>query len=126
MAVQHPEAVSRLSSAPRRAESRPGRIGPISLGMKQMGARNAGNPHVACDVEGAGDVVWVGSPGATRARQPSTLLMSGDGKRGVAEWPKLPRPSSTLPLRHVAAVQQFGRFRNEADIEAEYMRLTSP
>jgi hypothetical protein len=24
--------------------------------MKQMGARNAGNPHVACDVEGAGDV----------------------------------------------------------------------
>jgi len=23
-------------------------------------------------------------------------LMSGDGKRGVAEWPKLPRPSSTL------------------------------
>src|ERR1035441_5732836 len=24
-------------------------------------------------------------------------LMSEDGKRGVAEWPKLPRPSSTLP-----------------------------
>ena len=24
--------------------------------------------------------------------------MSGDGKRGVAEWPKLPRPSSTLPF----------------------------
>ena len=24
--------------------------------------------------------------------------MSGDGKRSVAEWPKLPRPSSTLPL----------------------------
>ncbi len=23
--------------------------------------------------------------------------MSGDGKRGVAEGPKLPRPSSTLP-----------------------------
>jgi hypothetical protein len=23
-----------------------------------MGARNAGNPHVACDVEGAGDVVF--------------------------------------------------------------------
>ena len=27
--------------------------------------------------------------------------MSGDGKRGVAEWPKLPRPSSTLPFRHM-------------------------
>ena len=26
-------------------------------------------------------------------------LMSGDGKRGVAERPKLPRPSSTLPKR---------------------------
>jgi hypothetical protein len=25
--------------------------------------------------------------------------MSGDGKRGVAEWPELPRPSSTLPSR---------------------------
>ena len=25
--------------------------------------------------------------------------MSGDGKRGVAAWPKLPRPSSTLPKR---------------------------
>jgi hypothetical protein len=25
--------------------------------------------------------------------------MSGDGKRSVAEWPKLPRPSSTLPFR---------------------------
>jgi hypothetical protein len=28
------------------------RIGPISFGVKQMGARNAGNPHVACGVEG--------------------------------------------------------------------------
>jgi hypothetical protein len=25
--------------------------------------------------------------------------MSGDGKRSVAEWLKLPRPSSTLPKR---------------------------
>ena len=31
-------------------------IGPISLGMKQMGARSAGNPHAACDVAGAGNV----------------------------------------------------------------------
>jgi hypothetical protein len=28
--------------------------------------------------------------------------MSGDGKRSVAEWPKLPRPSSTLPKRTFA------------------------
>jgi hypothetical protein len=55
--------VQRLSSATRRAESRPSRIGPIGFGVKQMGARSAGNPHAACDVEGTGDVVWVGTPG---------------------------------------------------------------
>src|SRR5258707_14659085 len=27
-----------------------------------------------------------------------------DGKRSVAEWPKLPRPSSTLPLRKSSAL----------------------
>ena len=43
--------------------------------------------------------------------------MSGDGKRGVAAWPKLPRPSSTLPSRHFAAAQQFSRFRSETDIQ---------
>jgi hypothetical protein len=31
----------------------PDRGSAISLGMKRMGARNAGNPHVACDAEGA-------------------------------------------------------------------------
>jgi hypothetical protein len=38
--------------------------------VKQMGARNAGNPHVACDVEGAGDVVWIGTPGPHRRASP--------------------------------------------------------
>ena len=40
--------------------------------------------------------------------------MSGDGKRGVAEWPKLPRPSSTLPsrqLRHSSISVAFGAKR---------------
>src|SRR5271165_5112532 len=57
----------RLSGETRQAESRPSRIGPISLGMKQMGARTAGNLHAACDVEGAGNVAWskcVGQAGA--------------------------------------------------------------
>ena len=36
----------------------PQQIGPISGGVKQMGARSAGNPHAACDVEGTGDVAW--------------------------------------------------------------------
>jgi hypothetical protein len=43
--------------------------------------------------------------------------MSGDGKRSVAAWPKLPRPSSTLPSRHFAATQQFSRFWSKADIQ---------
>jgi hypothetical protein len=34
----------------------------------------------------------------------SSGLMSGDGKRGVAEWPKLPSSSSTLPLRKWSAL----------------------
>jgi hypothetical protein len=46
---------------------------------------------------------------------------SGDGKRRVAAWPKRPRPSSTLPSRHFAATQQFGRFRSEANIEPDFM-----
>jgi hypothetical protein len=47
-------------------------IGPISPDVKQMGARSAGNPHAACDVEGAGNVAWSGCLGQL-ARQSSTL-----------------------------------------------------
>ena len=47
-------------------------IGPISLEVKQMGARSAGNPHAACDVEGAGNVARSGCLGQL-ARQSSTL-----------------------------------------------------
>ena len=47
MAIRHSSAVQRLSSAAGHAESRSGRIGPISLGMKQMGERIAGNPQAA-------------------------------------------------------------------------------
>jgi hypothetical protein len=42
--------------------------------------------------------------------------MSGDGKRSVAAWPKLPRPSSTLPSRQLAAMHQPGRNRRTADM----------
>jgi hypothetical protein len=61
-----------------RVESRPGMIGPISLGMKQMGARNARNSHVACDVEGAGNVERSDNSGRA-ARQSSTLPGSAWG-----------------------------------------------
>src|ERR1700746_4076932 len=46
--------------------------GPISPEVKQMGARSAGNPHAACDVEGAGNVARSGCLGQL-ARQSSTL-----------------------------------------------------
>src|SRR5271157_2991971 len=42
--------------------------------------------------------------------------MSGDGKRSIAAWPKLPRPSSILPPRRFAAVRRFGRDQSEADM----------
>lgn len=58
LALRHSWPIQRLQSAPGRAESRPSRIGPISLGTKQMGARSAGNPHAACDVAGTGDAAW--------------------------------------------------------------------
>jgi hypothetical protein len=35
--------------------------------------------------------------------------MSGDGKRSVAAWPKLPRPSSTLPFLLSAYAAAFGK-----------------
>jgi DNA topoisomerase I len=41
----------------------------------------------------------------TKSRMPeigTSGSMSGDGKRGAAEWPKLPRPSSTLPTRPIS------------------------
>jgi hypothetical protein len=54
-----------------------------------MGARNAGNPHVACDVEGAGDVVWVGTPGPHRRASPRPYRRAGCGNGAMVE-----------PLRH--------------------------
>ena len=38
--------------------------------------------------------------------------MSGDGKRSVATWPKLPRPSSTLPSRLSKDVRIHGEYWN--------------
>ena len=58
MAVRNLEAVQQLSGSAVRAESRPGRIGPISLGAKQTRERRAGNPHAAFDVAGIGNVAW--------------------------------------------------------------------
>src|SRR5271155_5456751 len=58
MAVPNSEAVQRLSSGSTSAESRSGRVGPITLGAKQTGERSARNPHAAFDEAGAGNVAW--------------------------------------------------------------------
>src|ERR1700686_3637527 len=58
MAVRNLEAVQQLSGAAVKAESRAGRIGPISLGAKQTGERRAGKPHAAFDVAETGNVAW--------------------------------------------------------------------
>ena len=56
VAVRNPATVQWLQDSPTAAESRPGRIGPISLGVKQTGERSAGNLHAAFDEAGAGNV----------------------------------------------------------------------
>src|SRR6202030_1400621 len=43
-------------------------------------------------------------------------LMSGDGKRGVAEWPKLPRPPSTLPKRTCSPRRRKSAYRAEPNV----------
>src|SRR5208282_2652869 len=83
----------RLSGETRQAESRPSRIGPISLGMKQMGARTAGNLHAACDVEGAGNVAWSKCVGQTGA---PVLDPTDERGRETGSPRRNPRSSSTL------------------------------
>ena len=67
-----------------RCESRPGTIGPITLGTKQTGAPSAGNPHAGCDVAGAGNgfTVW--------------LLRHSQRKRGATARPDLRKTAPVL------------------------------
>ena len=56
MAVRNLEAVQQLQGSVASAESRPSRIGPITLEVKQAGERRVGKPHAAFDVAGTGNV----------------------------------------------------------------------
>ena len=42
--------------------------------------------------------------------------MSGDGKRSAAAWPKLPRPSSTLPKPTSKPVRRMSAIRGKPDV----------
>jgi hypothetical protein len=64
-------------------------IGPITLDAKCAGARSAGNPHAACDVEGAGNGA---TDSANRARRGKPWIQTSACPDG------LPRQLSTLPL----------------------------
>jgi hypothetical protein len=83
VAVRHSRAVQRLSSATRPTESRLGRIGPISLDVKQMGERSAGNPHAAFDAEGAGNVAGSKCFDPSRRASPRPYLCGGRPVMGV-------------------------------------------
>src|SRR5258708_39821685 len=81
-------------------------------------------------------VRFVCSPCTSRRSQSESRMpeigtsgsMSGDGKRSVAEWPKLPRPSSTLPKikanasKHKAMSYERMKKR-EAELKAEVARM---
>jgi len=63
-------------------------IGPITLDAKCAGARSAGNPHAACDVEGAGNGATDTANWARRGKPWIQTSVCPDG---------LPRQLSTLP-----------------------------
>src|ERR1700730_7901442 len=51
--------------------------------------------------------------------------MSGDGKRSVAAWPQLPRPSSTLPKRRKPRRRVTSAFGGVAEVHGRTAPVTS-
>jgi hypothetical protein len=45
------------------------------------------------------------------------LMSGGEGRRGVAEWPKLPRPSSTLQLTPARSTSRIPPLKCSAMID---------
>jgi len=88
MDLRDSPAVQRLWSASGSTESGSSRIGPINLGMKQMGERSAGNLHAAFDVEGL--ETWHG-------RDSGTLADERASNREPEHRPKPAQQASTLP-----------------------------
>src|SRR5271166_2934220 len=108
MAVPNSEAVQWLLSGSTRAESRSGRIGPISLEAKQTGERSAGNPHAAFDEAGAGNVArprWCDTRG--RKSEPTGNTNFGLNRRASPQ----PYRGGLVPLRQLARGAAGGQLR---------------
>src|SRR6266699_6847037 len=116
MAVRNLEAIQWLSGSSARAESRPSRIGPISLGAKQTGERSAGNPHAAFDVAGAGNVArsrWCD----TRQRKGETTGNTNfDLNRRASPRPYLREAGGEIPPAYSPAV--LARDRQYATVQS--------
>src|SRR6266567_6223996 len=97
MAVRKLEAVQQLPGSAVRAESRPGRIGPITLGAKQTGERRAGNPHAAFDEAGAGNVAWSRWCDTRRRKGETTGNTNFDLHRRASPRPYLGAPGGEIP-----------------------------
>ena len=151
MAVRNLATVQWLQGSPTAVESRPGRIGPISLGGKQTGERSAGNLHAAFDEAGAGNVAWSRWCDTRRtkgrdngehklrpspARQSSTLTDERGWETG--RWPKAQATAPILDFTHVGhrltmfrrAIrrheQSFSALCNGAQAPTPEMAVTPP
>src|SRR5262249_4010315 len=82
-------------------ESRTSRIGRITLDAKQTGERKAGNPPIAFDVAGTGNVAW--------SRCCDTSQPKGRGNREHKLRPKPARQSPTLPRQLSATTRLMQR-----------------
>src|SRR6516225_4131323 len=91
-------------------------IGPISPDVKQMGARSAGNPHAACDVEGAGNVARSGYWDTRRRKgEPTGETNFGLNRRAVLDptGKAVPRPVACDQVR--GARGKVSRDRNASE-----------
>src|SRR5262249_43849433 len=86
-------------------ESRTSRIGLITLDARQTGERKAGNPPIAFDVAGTGDVAG--------SRCCDTSQPKGRGNREYKLRPKTARQSPTLPR---SELMRFGGLWHMAGI----------
>ena len=87
MALRRLEAVQQLQGSAAADESRPGKIGPISLEAKRTGKRSAGNPPATFDVAGIGNAARSRCCDTRRRKGETTVNTNID-----LNWRASPRP----------------------------------